>query len=88
MFLAPDLSFVAYLAGARLGAAGYNAAHTYAGPIALGLALSVGGTVNPGLALIGAAHIGFDRVLGYGLKYNSRFGDPHLGVPGKPSAHP
>ena len=35
--------------------------------------------VMGGLALIWAAHIGFDRALGYGLKYPSGFGDTHLG---------
>jgi hypothetical protein len=30
------------------------------------------------LALIWVAHIGFDRMLGFGLKYPSRFKDTHL----------
>jgi hypothetical protein len=25
------------------------------------------------------AHVGFDRLLGYGLKYGTSFGDTHLG---------
>jgi hypothetical protein len=28
--------------------------------------------------LIWAAHIGMDRVLGFGLKYETRFSDTHL----------
>jgi hypothetical protein len=35
LFLAPDLSFLAYLGGARVGAAAYNAVHSYVGPLAL-----------------------------------------------------
>jgi hypothetical protein len=35
------------------------------------------------LALIWLAHIGFDRMLGYGLKYQSGFGDTHLGRIGR-----
>jgi hypothetical protein len=31
------------------------------------------------LALIWLAHAGFDRALGYGLKYASGFRDTHLG---------
>jgi Domain of unknown function (DUF4260) len=31
------------------------------------------------VGLIWIAHIGFDRALGYGLKYPTRFGDTHLG---------
>lgn len=84
MFLLPDLSFLAYLAGPRAGAAAYNAAHSYAGPLGL-LALGVLGA-QPGLlaiALVWCAHIGFDRALGYGLKYASGFGQTHLGRVGR-----
>ena len=34
-------------------------------------------------ALIWAAHIGFDRALGYGLKYPTSFGETHLGRIGR-----
>ena len=36
-----------------------------------------------GLALIWIAHIGMDRLLGYGLKYPSGFRDTHLGAIGR-----
>ena len=39
-----------------------------------------------GLAAIRAAHIGFDRMLGYGLKYTSGFNDTHLGRIGRQAA--
>jgi hypothetical protein len=78
LFLAPDLSFLAYLAGPRVGAAGYNLAHSYVGPIVIAaLALLTGRP--PVAALIWAAHVGFDRALGYGLKYPTDFADTHLG---------
>ena len=35
LFLAPDLSFLGYLAGPRIGAVVYNAAHSYMAPMAL-----------------------------------------------------
>jgi hypothetical protein len=35
------------------------------------------------IAIIWAAHIGFDRALGYGLKYPTAFSDTHLGRIGK-----
>lgn len=84
LFLLPDLSFVGYLAGPRVGAAAYNAAHSYGGPLAL-LAVGMLGGVPPLLtiALVWFAHIGFDRALGYGLKYSSGFGDTHLGRIGR-----
>jgi hypothetical protein len=37
------------------------------------------------IALIWAAHIGFDRLLGYGLKYPTAFTDTHLGKIGRPN---
>src|SRR3954454_15927228 len=35
LFLVPDLSFAAYLAGPQVGAIVYNAAHSYLGPVTL-----------------------------------------------------
>ena len=85
LFLAPDLSFLAYLASPRAGAVAYNALHATVGPLLLALA----GIVLPWpmaqpLALIWLAHIGFDRALGYGLKYAGGFGFTHMGRIGKP----
>lgn len=84
LFLLPDLSFLAYLAGPRVGAMAYNAAHSYAGPLAL-LALGVLGAIPLALAaaLVWCAHIGLDRALGYGLKYAEGFGSTHLGRVGR-----
>jgi hypothetical protein len=84
LFFAPDLSFAAYLAGPRTGAAIYNAAHSYMAPVALlttGFAAEAPLTLS--LAMIWLAHIGFDRALGYGLKYDAGFGFTHLGRIGK-----
>ncbi len=85
LFLAPDLSFLGYLAGPRTGAWAYNLAHSYVGPaLAAAAALLTGRP--PVAALIWAAHIGFDRALGYGLKYPTAFGDTHLGRIGRARA--
>jgi hypothetical protein len=87
LFLAPDLSFVAYLADARTGAIIYNAAHSYMAPMTLmvtGLALASPLVLS--IAMIWLAHIGFDRALGYGLKYSAGFGFTHLGRIGKDAA--
>jgi Domain of unknown function (DUF4260) len=84
LFLAPDLSFAGYLAGPRAGAIVYNAAHSYLAPMALmtgGIALS--SPLALSIAMIWLAHIGFDRALGYGLKYAAGFGCTHLGRIGK-----
>jgi hypothetical protein len=83
-FLLPDLSFFGYLAGPRVGAFAYNAAHSYIGAVAC-LAFSLGSSSNLALAagLIWSAHIGFDRALGYGLKYGQGFSYTHLGPIGR-----
>lgn len=80
LFLVPDLAMIGYLAGPRVGAASYNAAHTYLAPALLaGLGLLLGSTMLLGGACVWAAHVGFDRLLGFGLKYSTAFGDSHLG---------
>lgn len=84
LFFAPDLSMLAYLANPRIGAACYNFVHTLSLPVMLfcsGLLLHL--SLALVLATIWFAHIGFDRMLGYGLKYASAFNDTHLGRIGK-----
>jgi hypothetical protein len=79
LFLVPDLSMIGYVANARVGAIVYNAVHTYVGPLILaGYSLWAGHHTPLLLALIWFAHIGFDRLLGFGLKYSTRFKDTHL----------
>ncbi|ACF02119.1 conserved hypothetical protein [Rhodopseudomonas palustris TIE-1] len=89
LFFAPDLGFLGYLAGSKVGAAVYNALHSTIGPLLLAIAgivlvVPYAGTV----AMIWLAHIGFDRALGYGLKYKTGFRVTHLGPIGKaPAGH-
>jgi hypothetical protein len=84
LFLVPDLSFLGYLGGSRTGAAIYNAAHATIGPLLLGAAGAFAGSaLAVSLALIWLAHIGADRMLGYGLKYASAFQETHLGRIGR-----
>ena len=79
LFLAPDISMLGYLASKKAGATVYNLGHTYAVPFLLLLVLWLSGqTSYAWLALIWLAHIGFDRMLGYGLKYETAFKDTHL----------
>ncbi len=80
LFLSPDLFMLGYLFGSRAGAWTYNLVHTYTGPLALGLVAYFAPTpLLFAICLIWAAHIGFDRFLGYGLKYETGFKDTHLG---------
>ena len=89
LFLAPDLSFAFYLFGSRVGAIAYNAVHSTIGPFLLALASQTDIVREVHLlpiALIWFAHVGFDRALGYGLKYASGFFDTHLGTAGRRAA--
>ena len=82
LFLAPDLSMLAYIGGSRVGANAYNVVHTYAAPILLGIGLLLSGR-SVAAALIWLAHVGFDRMVGYGLKYSDAFAHTHLGMIGR-----
>ena len=80
LLLAPDVSMAGYLAGPRVGAAVYNVFHSYPLPAALGIfGLLAGAPLAVGVASVWFAHIGMDRMVGYGLKYASGFKDTHLG---------
>jgi hypothetical protein len=79
LFLTPDLFMLGYLLNVRAGAATYNLAHTITLPLILLLASYVEHWhLASALALIWTAHIAFDRLLGYGLKYPTYFKDTHL----------
>lgn len=83
LFFIPDVSFAGYLAGPRVGAVVYNLAHTYtvaAVPLTIGWLAESPRTMAIGL--IWVAHIGFDRLLGYGLKLPTGFRHTHLGMIG------
>lgn len=83
-FLTPDLSFLGYLSRPTVGAVAYNFAHSYIGAVGcLTAALLFPTPLLLTIGLIWCAHIGFDRALGYGLKYQAGFGFTHLGRIGK-----
>ena len=73
--LGPDLSMIGYAANAQVGATAY----TYAFPLILtAYGLGSGHHIVLAVAVIWIAHIGLDRLLGYGLKYPTYFKDTHL----------
>ncbi len=79
LFLLPDLFMLGYLRGPKVGAAVYNLGHSY---VVTGAVVALGlGAGWPGVTAVGlvwTAHVGFDRMLGYGLKYGRGFGASHL----------
>ena len=86
LILAPDLSMLGYLAGPKVGAAIYNAVHSWVTVVALfffAFYPGAGSTLLLSLPFILGAHIGFDRALGFGLKHATGFKDTHLGRIGR-----
>lgn len=79
LLLVPDVSMVGYLVGPRIGAVLYNVFHSYPLPAAMGIVGLLAGTpLIVSVALVWFAHIGMDRLMGYGLKYPTDFKDTHL----------
>ena len=90
LILVPDLSFLFYLGGSRMGSLAYNLAHLWVWPAVIGLSgyliLPTDGDASLllyGIALIWAVHIGIDRALGFGLKYPGSGDLTHLGPIGR-----
>lgn len=84
LLLAPDLSMLGYLRGPSVGAVVYNVVHNWA---LAGLGLGIGWIADQPLATLAGivllAHIGIDRLSGFGLKYPTSFQDTHLGRIGR-----
>ena len=79
--LVPDLFMAGYLRGTRPGAQLYNLAHSTALPAGMvGLGWWQSQPLVLALGLTWLAHIGMDRLLGYGLKYDDHFQHTHLGI--------
>ena len=76
LFFIPDVSMAAYFFGTKVGATFCNIGHTYASPFLLWLMAYFAHFPSLFFACaIWVAHIGFDRLLGYGLKYPMAFKD-------------
>jgi hypothetical protein len=81
LILAPDLSLLGYAAKNHLRSAAmlYNCAHNYALPALLALVAWEGHSpLSAQIASIWIAHIGLDRLLGFGLKYPEAFKPTHI----------
>jgi hypothetical protein len=80
LFFAPDISMLGYLINTRYGAWLYNFFHHKALALAIvtiGYSIANETLIAGGLLLF--AHACFDRIWGYGLKYETGFKDTHLG---------
>lgn len=84
LFFVPDIGMLGYLISNRTGAACYNIFHHKGIAIILGILgilLKIEVLQLAGVMLF--AHSSFDRILGYGLKYEKGFKFTHLGEIGK-----
>ena len=80
LLLTPDIGMLGYLINPKIGAFTYNIFHHKTIAIAIGLAGFY--FDNPLLILIAVilfSHASFDRIFGYGLKFQDDFKNTHLG---------
>jgi len=83
---APDLSMLGFLAGLRVGSYSYNVVHTYTTPLALaGVGVWTDSALAIAVAAVCVGHTGADRLLGYGLTFESGFRDTRLAPSPRPS---
>lgn len=88
LLLVPDVSMVGYLRDARVGAFLYNLGHSYLAPAIVVLAgWRAASPLTIACGVIWLGHIGFDRAMGYGLKYDDAFTSTHLGPIGPAAKH-
>lgn len=84
LFFAPDIAMIGYFGGTRLGAVFYNLVHHRAvGPALAGIGLLISKDIFLSVGILLFAHSSFDRMMGYGLKYDDNFRHTHLGWMGK-----
>lgn len=75
----PDISMIGYLRDKKIGAALYNLVHNYIlATIVIGVGVLMTNNTLILLGLILFAHVGLDRLLGFGLKYPENFKHTHL----------
>jgi hypothetical protein len=80
LFLSPDISMLGYAVNTKWGAFAYNLFHHKG--VAIAIAAAGFFTGNQIILFVGVllfAHSAFDRMMGYGLKYEDGFKHTHLG---------
>ena len=79
LLLVPDVSIAGYVLGPATGAFIYNVVHNWAIALAMvGLGLWLASTPLEVAGAVLVAHVGMDRLFGYGLKHSTAFKDTHL----------
>ena len=84
LFFSPDISMLGYLINSRVGAYTYNLFHHRAVAILIAaVGLFIASNLITAIGILLFAHSSFDRMLGYGLKFEDDFKHTHLGWLGK-----
>lgn len=89
LFFVPDIGMIGYFFGNKAGAFTYNLFHHKG--LAIMIYLAGFFFLNEYLQLAGVvifSHAAFDRLIGYGLKYEEGFKFTHLGEIGNSAAQP
>ncbi|MFM6925266.1 MAG: DUF4260 domain-containing protein [Ferruginibacter sp.] len=80
LFFTPDIGMLGYLINTRIGAFAYNIFHHKGIAVAIAFAgYYLGNDVLTAAGVLLFTHASFDRIMGYGLKYNDSFKNTHLG---------
>ena len=81
LFLSPDIAMLGYVFNTRVGAFTYNLFHHKGIAIVVAAAgFFAGNQVAMFIGILLFAHSAFDRMMGYGLKYDDDFKHTHLGM--------
>ncbi|MDO8269447.1 MAG: DUF4260 domain-containing protein [Candidatus Levybacteria bacterium] len=79
LILLPDISMIGYFKNKKIGSITYNIVHNF---FTAFLIITFGFVMNQiliqQLGIIMLAHVGMDRVFGYGLKYPDSFKKTHI----------
>ncbi|WP_282085345.1 DUF4260 domain-containing protein [Aquimarina algiphila] len=86
LFLVPDIGMIGYVINSKFGALSYNIFHHKGLAIIIyGIGISIPNETLQLSGIILFVRSAFDRILGYGLKYEKGFKFTHLGEIGKKS---
>ena len=84
LILVPDIGMLGYLFGSKVGAFSYNLFHHKGVAVLIGvIGIYLNSTYMQLAGIILFSHASFDRLFGYGLKYEKGFKFTHLGKIGK-----
>ena len=84
LFLTPDLGMLGYLINTKVGAFTYNLFHHKFVAIAIFFfGIFITSEIVQMIGILLFSHASFDRIFGYGLKYEKGFKFTHLGEIGK-----